>query len=111
MKTSAFFFTLVTLFSLTASRSSPLLQSFLAQQSACDRVYDDQGSYTCIEHTGPAKRSIDEFSAMAMGVKRHLNLIAEGNKKKIDAFFAGADSDKDSMITKEEMRAYVDSTK
>ncbi len=46
-----------------------------------------------------------------MGVKRHLNLIAEGNKKKIDAFFAGADSDKDSMITKEEMRAYVDATK
>ena len=61
-----------------------------------------------MEHTAPVKRSINEFRLIAIGVKQHLNLITDANKNKIDTFFAGADSNNDTMISKEEMTAFAD---
>jgi hypothetical protein len=102
-----------TLFSLNSARSSPLIQSYLTKKGGCDRVFDERiQDYNCIEHTAPVKRTINEFRGIAMGVKNYLNtisLISDSNKAKIDTFFSKADTNKDKLISKEEMTAYADS--
>ena len=48
-----------------------------------------------------------------MGFKNYLNtlnLISVENKAKLDTFFTKADSNKDGLISKEEITAYADST-
>ena len=103
-----------TLFSLNTARSSPLIQSYLTKKGGCDRVFDERiQGYKCIEHTAPVKRTINEFRGIAMGVKNYLNtisLISDSNKAKLDTFFSKADTNKDKLISKEEMTAYADST-
>ena len=105
---------LATLFSINTARSSPLLQSYLAQSGECDKVFDERiQDYKCIEHTAPVKRTINEFRGIAMGVKNYLNtlnLISVENKAKLDTFFTKADSNKNGLISKEEITAYADST-
>ncbi len=59
------------------------------------------------------KRTINEFIGIATEVKNYLNtlsLISDSNKAKLDTFFSKADSNKDGLISKEEMTAYADAT-
>lgn len=109
---------LSSLFYLNTARSSPLLQSYIAQSGKCDgdgayRVYDEiTQNYQCIEHTDPVKRKITDFIVIATNVKTYLNtlsLISDNNKNQLALFFSKADKNQDGLISKEEMIFYVNS--
>ena len=97
---------------VNAASSSPLFNFAQSATGKCDSVYDERiKTFKCIEHTATKKRSIKEFQQITSQVKKtlsSLNVKAKTNKATYNKKFTIADTNKDGLISKTEMQAFID---